>query len=111
MQRRTVKQLQSITALWLATALVLIVVLQGMHSLFSDHHDAHDHVCGQHDEAGESVVEKCFVCDFQLHHAAAPSLFAFVPSPTVPDVKPMLWATQLVEREVVHVNAHSPPSL
>lgn len=58
-----------------------------------------------------SVQSYCYICNFDLCKMSMPKLFVWQPVLLVKHVLQLLFAEQIVYRQPVEINAHSPPFL
>ena len=77
-----------------------------------DFHVHEDHPSKVHfacDGTTKAFQSSCFICDFILHKASAPTLQTYQPAVFVTILTPYVFTQQTVYRHVEAVNTHSPP--
>lgn len=61
------------------------------------------------DGTTKAFQSSCFICDFILHKASAPTLQTYQPAVFATILTPYVFTQQTVYRHVEAVNTHSPP--
>ena len=77
-----------------------------------DFHVHEDHPSKVHfacDGTTKVFQSSCFICDFILHKASAPTLQTYQPAVFATILTPYVFTQQTVYRHVEAVNTHSPP--
>lgn len=77
-----------------------------------DFHVHEDHPSKVHfacDGTTKAFQSSCFICDFILHKASAPTLQTYQPAVFATILTPYVFTQQTVYRHVEAVNTHSPP--
>lgn len=81
--------------------------------VIKDLHAHEDHSSKVHlacDGKAKVLKSSCFICDFVMHKAGAPTLQAYQPAVFATILTPYIFTQQVVYRHVEAVNSHSPPT-
>lgn len=95
------------TVAWvLLVAFMSTYLIKDFHSHHDEHADLHvEKHCNDH-----HINTDCFICDFNFCQAETPKTLTFQPFLSFTIHTPYIATVQIVYRDILTINSHSPPA-